>query len=186
MPTHGREVGSIIETALEAIAGGGEDAEVRYQRALTELRHQPEPVSQELAATYRSLNEDQYMQRWGMVQLLTDLRTAGSVPALEDVLQQPIPGEQAVDPAHGFSTLGEELMIRTAAVEALARLVSDGDRSAGEVLLKHIQHDAPSIRRAVVRAILGTADHELAGRVREALARPGRMDAGGTAQGETE
>ena len=155
--------------ALRAMSGSGDEAEANYQSALSALRERPEEAVAAIGATYDSLEEEQYLERWSMVQLLTDLRMSQSVEVLEDVLRQPIPPERSRDPAHGVSTVGEEVMIRTTAVEALVRLLADGDQAAGRSLLEYTRHEAISVRRAAVQGLIASGDRTLAQQVEEAV-----------------
>ncbi|MFK0246167.1 HEAT repeat domain-containing protein [Amycolatopsis azurea] len=163
------EIGELVTQAAETMAASGEDAERNYQRSLDRLRERADDVVPALGEQYGALSEEQYLERWGLVQLLTDLRHAATVPVLENVLRQPIPPERSDDPAHGISTVGEEVIIRTTAVEALARLASAGDSAAKELLLRQIRHEVFTVRRAAVQAIAETGDTELTARVREEL-----------------
>ncbi|WP_410659969.1 HEAT repeat domain-containing protein [Amycolatopsis sp. lyj-112] len=163
------EIGELVTQAAETMAASGEDAERNYQRSLDRLRERAEEVASAVGEQYDALAEDQYLERWGMVQLLTDLRHQATVPALENVLRQPIPPERSDDPAHGISTVGEEVIIRTTAVEALARLASSGDSAAKELLLRQVRHEVFTVRRAAVQAIAESGDTDLTARVREEL-----------------
>lgn len=163
------EIGELVTQAAETMAASGEDAERNYQRSLDRLRERAAEVVSAVGEQYDALAEDQYLERWGMVQLLTDLRHSATVPVLENVLRQPIPPERSEDPAHGVSTVGEEVIIRTTAVEALARLASAGDSAAKELLLRQIRHEVFTVRRAAVQAIAETGDTDLTSRVREEL-----------------
>lgn len=163
------EIGELVTQAAETMAASGEDAERNYQRSLGRLRERAEEVASAVGEQYDALAEDQYLERWGMVQLLTDLRHQATVPALENVLRQPIPPERSDDPGHGISTVGEEVIIRTTAVEALARLASSGDSAAKELLLRQVRHEVFTVRRAAVQAIAESGDTDLTARVREEL-----------------
>ncbi|UUV31120.1 hypothetical protein NQK81_41270 [Amycolatopsis roodepoortensis] len=163
------EIGELVTQATETMAASGEDAERNYQRSLDRLRERADDVVPALGAQYDALSEEQYLERWGLVQLLTDLRHPAAASVLENVLRQPIPPERSDDPAHGISTVGEEVIIRTTAVEALARLASAGDSAAKELLLRQVRHEVFTIRRAAVQAIAESGDTELTGRVREEL-----------------
>lgn len=147
----------------------GDDPEHTYQRSLELLRERVDDVVDAVGAQYDALDEDQYLERWSMIQLLTDLRHPASLRVLEEVLRRPIPPERSPDPAHGLSTVGEEIIIRTTAVEALGRLASEGDPAAKELLLRQVRHEAFSVRRAAVQAIADSGDPQLLERVRQEL-----------------
>jgi hypothetical protein len=163
------EVSELVSDALAAMTASGVDAERDYQRSLAALEHNPASADT-IASVYRQLDEDRYLERWSAIQLITDMRGTGSVDFLADVLRQPIPEERGSDPAHGFSTVAEEVMIRTTAIEALSRRLAAGDRSAGDVLLSQLGSEILSIRRAAIQAATDSGDEALARRVRETVA----------------
>jgi len=162
------ETGDLISSALEVMTAVSNRAEDDYQRSLSALRERDDAASA-LAATYDALDEERYLERWSVVQLLTDLRTPSVIGPLTEVVRQPIPPERSADPAHGFSTVGEEVLIRTTAIEALARLLQDGNQGAGDLLLELLRHDVLSVRRAAVQAIASAGDRQLNATVREIL-----------------
>lgn len=163
------DVGALVADALEAMTASGERAEDDYQRTVSALREHAAAATTALVATYEALDEQHYLERWSVVQLLTDLRPTDGVEALASIARQPIPPEHSDDPAHGFSTVGEEVIIRTTAVEALGRLLAGGNREAGERLLALLDNDVVSVRRAVVQAVTEHGDARLRTRVRQAL-----------------
>ena len=164
------EVGELVaQTVATLMSASGDDAEQTYQRSLDLLRERVDAVVAVVGTQYHALEEDQYVERWSMIQLLTDLRHPAALRVLEDVLSRPIPPEHSPDPAHGVSTVGEEIVIRTTAVEALARLATNGDRTAQNVLLRQVRHEAFSVRRAAVQAINESGVSELLERVRQEL-----------------
>jgi hypothetical protein len=161
---------SLVAETVELMNAAGESAEQKYQSRLDLLRERAGEVVSEVGARYDALEEDQYLERWSVVQLLTDLRRSASVNVLEEILRRPIPPERSPDPAHGFSTVGEETIIRTTAVEALARLAADGDQRSKQALLGNVRHPSFSVRRAAVQAIVDTGDADLVERARRELA----------------
>lgn len=171
MPAGGSDDGleGLVSNALAAMSAGGEDADLRYQRSLDALRARDAEVTASATAKYRGLDEDQYQERWSVVQLLTDLRSPAAVDTLRDILTQPIPEERGSDPVHGISTVAEEVIIRTTAIEALSRLVAVGSDDAAEVLVQQLQSDVPSIRRAVIQAANDSGDSTVINRVRESV-----------------
>ncbi len=164
------EVGELVaQTVVTLMTASGANAEQAYQENLDLLRERADDVVATVGAQYDALEEDQYPERWSMIQLLNDLRHTASVRVLGDVLRRPIPPERSLDPAHGLSTGGEEIIIRTTAVEALARLAADGDSAAKDLLLAQISHKAFSVRRAAVQGVADSGDTDLLERVRRAL-----------------
>jgi hypothetical protein len=148
----------IVET-INRMGGVGEDAERNYQACLNHLfRHAREVVAivtQEL----KDQPASNYLDRWSLVYLLAELKQTASLSALDDILSSALPAEQFKDP-HEFTTLGQEVMIRTTAVDAVARLAADGAKEAQEVLLKHVHHENFSIKRACIQGYLQVAGED--------------------------
>ena len=68
-----------------------------------------------------------------------------------------VPPEAAKDP-HSFSTVAEETIIRTSAVDAIARYASAGLQKAINLLLRCAESPAFSIRRAVVNGLVASPE----------------------------
>jgi hypothetical protein len=96
------------------------------------------------------------MDRWTQVHLLADLRNDAARPALDEILSTPIPPEKAPGMIT-YSTVGEETMIRTAAIEGLTRLGAQGDREALALLRKHMGHENFSVRTAAIQGYIEAA-----------------------------
>jgi hypothetical protein len=166
LPLGKDEASQAVANALAAMTASGVDAERDYQESLAALERNPDTVGV-IAAMYGRLDEERYLERWSAVQLITDLRSEGGIDFLADVLRQPIGAERGIDPAHGFSTVAEEVMIRTTAIEALARRLAAGDGSAGEVLVEQVGSEVLSIRRAAIQSAIESGDAAVARRVRD-------------------
>jgi HEAT repeat protein len=141
-----------IVEAINRMGGGGENAEAAYQSSLDVLRRQAKKVISTVAVEYNELPEDQYLDRWSLVQLLAELKDAAALPALDEILSSPIPPERSKE-THSFSTVGEEVMIRTTAIEAVTRIAGK-NKQALEILLKHTQHKNFSVKRAAIQGYL--------------------------------
>jgi hypothetical protein len=152
-----RLFGLIID-AVQSATAGGSTSEDAYQRALEQLRERRDDVGTVLHKTYLELREDAYAERWVILQLLTDLRLPEAMDALVDIARSPLPEEKSEDPAHGFSTVAEELILRTTAAEGLSRMLADGDPRAGEVLNEMVRHESLTIARAAWLGIVDAAD----------------------------
>ncbi len=142
-----------IVEAINRMGGVGEDAEANYQSALDALCRKSKEVVSIAAGEYRSLPKEQYLDRWSLVQLLAELKDPSSLPYLDEILSSQIPSEESTDP-HGFTTVGEEVMIRTTVVEAVTRIAADGNSRALELLLKHARHENFSVKRASIQGYL--------------------------------
>ena len=142
-----------IVEAINRMGGAGDDAEANYQIALDAMRQNAAEVVSIVAQEYKDLPENKYLDRWSLIQLLTELRHSASLPILDEILSSSIPSEQSNDP-HSFTTVGEEVMIRTSAVEALTQISANGNREALELLMRHIQHENFSVKRACIQGYL--------------------------------
>ncbi|MCX4741417.1 HEAT repeat domain-containing protein [Streptomyces antibioticus] len=148
------ELGAAFLGAVRATGAVGESAEAEYQRALDVVRGYPaEDVDRLARSGWEELPEEAYLDRWALVQVLTDLRLAGTADALAAVVATPVPPERYPEGAHRYSTVGQETVIRTTAVEGLARLAADGSTGALDTLVRHVDDDRRGVRAACVLAL---------------------------------
>jgi HEAT repeat protein len=152
-----RELNALVVEAVNRMGGSGEQAEDRYQRALAPLRERAGEVVDVVFAEYEAQPEESYLDRWSLVYLLSELRDPGAVQPLNRIITSRIPGEKAKE-SHDVSTVTEEVMIRTTAVEGLVRLSADGVEEARKVLMRHAKHQRLSIRRACVQGLMETGE----------------------------
>lgn len=152
-----RELNALIVEAVSRMGGTGEDAEEDYQRALDALRQRAADALPVIVAEYEALPEDRYLDRWSLVHLLSELRQPEAAPALNRIITSRIPAEKAKG-SHDASTVAEEVIIRTTAVEGVVRLSADGVAEARKILLRHARNRTFSIRRASVQGLLETGD----------------------------
>ncbi len=150
-----KELNAVIVDAINRMGGVGDDAEENYRRALRSLTKWGPGVLDVIVAEYDDLPEDRYLDRWSLVQLIVELRYPEAVKALNRILAARIPAEK-IKKSHDMSTVAEEVIIRTTAVEGLVRLSADGVAEARDVLLKHAAHRTFSIRRACVQGLMQT------------------------------
>ena len=141
---------ALLEEALQRMNGFGEDAESQYKRALAALRDAGGEALNALVQEFETLAADQFVNRWAVVQLLTDLEDARALDALSGIIASPLPKERSDDP-HG-SPAARELVVRTTAVEAVARLAARGSDEARAVLLKYVRHPLRSVKIAAALA----------------------------------
>lgn len=147
------ELAQRIVDAINLMGGVGERAEACYQRALDGLARRSREVIKALADEYERLDGQHYLDRWALIQLMAELKDEAALDAIDRLLSSRIPGEQSTDP-HSFTTVGEEVMIRTTAVEAATRMAGEGSGRALEVLLRHVNHENFSVKRAAVQGYL--------------------------------
>lgn len=145
-----RSLKALLEEAVRRMNGLGEDAESEYQHALAELRRAGGEVIDVLGQEFEELAADQYVNRWAVVQLLTDLADPYALGVLDRIIMSPLPEERSSDP-HA-STAGRELVVRTTAVEAVTRLAAGGSAEARAALLRYVRHPVRSVKIAAVLA----------------------------------
>ena len=145
-----RPLKALLEEAVRRMSGLGEDAESEYQRALAALREAGGEAIDALGQELGALPADQHVNRWAVVQLLTDLEDPRALGRLDGIIVSPLPEERSTDP-HG-STRARELVVRTTAVEAVTRLAAGGSAEARAALLKYVRHPVRSVKIAAALA----------------------------------
>jgi len=131
----------------------GDDAEREYTRALETLRRDPEVVMVEIARETRECGMHDYPTRWALVYVASELRHPAALPFLRNVAETPIPPEQSDDP-HSFSTVAEETILRTTAIEAIGRIAADRKHAAAtETLWDALKQPSLSVRRAAIQSL---------------------------------
>lgn len=170
------ELDELALNALNRMGDVGSDAERRYQEALEPLRERREEIVDAVSESLlRGTPEERYIERWRLTHLLVELRAPRAAATFDDLLQQPIPEELSPE-THLFSTRAEELTIRSAAVDGLEALAAGGDEQAREMLLRHLDSEHFTVRRAVVQALRATGDDEMVGRLRDHLEERGEPE----------
>jgi hypothetical protein len=102
------------------------------------------------------------------VHAASELRHPAALPFLRNLILTPIPPEESPDP-HSFSTVGEETILRTTAVEGIGYLAR-GRADPTEMLFEALRQPSLSIRRAAVQSLLATArGRRLRARIARAL-----------------
>lgn len=151
-----------------AMTASGQNADRRYQELLHRHREDDEFVVLVLR-TLDALDESRYVERWALIQLATDLENPAAAGYLADFVLRPIPEEQSEDTAHGLSTVTEEVVLRTTAIEGLARLFRH-DVDTTDALLQTISSsEYVAMRRAAWFALIDTGRSEAVDRARELL-----------------
>lgn len=148
--------GARVRAAINQMSASGPDAELNYHQTLRELASDARAAVTAVADMYRATPEEEYIDRWTQVYLLADLREGAALSVFDDILSTPIPPEKAPGMVT-HSTVGEEAMIRTTAIEGITRIAAQGDHEALELLRKHIQHENFSVRRAAIQGYLEAA-----------------------------
>jgi hypothetical protein len=157
-----------VRKAINEMSGSGPDAELNYRVTLRELASDARAAVAAVRDMYRATPEDQYMDRWTQVHLLADLRNGATLSVFDEILSTPIPPEKAPGMTI-YSTVGEEVMIRTTAIEGATRLAARGDREALELLRTHMEHETFSVRRAAIQGYVEAAGESAREELRRVL-----------------
>ena len=134
MRVKSRPLRTRLEEAVRRMSGIGENAESEYQRALAALRDVADEAIDALGQEFEALGTEEHVNRWAVVQLLSDLENPRALATLDKIIASPLPEEGSTDP-HG-SAAARELVVRTTAVEAVSRLAVAGSVEARAALLK--------------------------------------------------
>ena len=145
----------LLQNFLVAMNAVGEDAEDSYRRALADLRKRADLAVVEIARAHSGCERHDYPKRWAHVHAAAELRHPAALPFLLDLALTPIPPEEAPDP-HSYSTVAEETILRTTAVEGIGYLAKER-REAIEALFECLKPPSVSIRRAAVQSLLKTS-----------------------------
>jgi len=161
-----------LSEALEAMTAGGPNAELVYARMLERLSDDEAFVTL-LLKTHDAVEESAYLDRWALLQLAIDLRHPAAGKYLAQFVRRPIPEERAKDTVHGVSTVTEEVILRTTAIEGLARLFRR-DFDSSKALLEVIRSsDYVAMRRAAWFALVDGGQDDALKRARKLLEKDG-------------
>ncbi len=157
----------LLRNFIRAMNLVGDDAEGEYSRALKALRREASGVMVAIAEAFGASSSRDYPLRWSIVYAATKMGHNAALPFLREVLLTPIPPERSPNP-HSFSTVGQETVLRTTAVDGLRDLAAKGRAQALETLFEALSIPSISVRRAAVQALLGI-DKKLRKRIAECL-----------------
>jgi HEAT repeat protein len=161
--------GQLLMNFLEAMNAAGDEAEAAYKEAVSALRERADDVVVEIARQENRCRTRDYSTRWGLIYAASELEHPTSLPFFRSVVLTPIPPEESDDP-HSFSTVAEETILRTTAVDGVARLAAEGNREAVEALLAFLSVPSFSVKRAAVQGLLAVRQGEsLRDRIEERL-----------------
>jgi hypothetical protein len=144
-----------LANTLTAMNAEGDDAEELYQGSLEQLREHPEMVMVEISRAEAETDPGAYPDRLALIQIAGELRHPAALPFLSNVVLTPIPPERSTHP-HSFSTVAEETILRTTAVDAVGELAKQDNREAADILFEFLKQPSLSVRRAAVQSILAT------------------------------
>lgn len=157
-----------VATALTLMSTSGPAAEASYRASLEALAGSAAAVVEAVSARYADAPEEEYVDRWALVQLLTDLRKPEALSGLEQILSMPVPPERTPGMVI-HSSVSEEVVIRTTAIEGIVRLAVEGNEGALGALRKPMQSEFLSIRRAAIQGFLEAAGEDARERLRSEL-----------------
>lgn len=157
-----------LTDTVAAMTASGPNADEVYQEALRQ-QQDDEEFANLVLKTLDTLEESAYIERWALIQLAIDLKHPVVAEYLADFVRRPIPEEQSEDPGHGLSTVTEEVILRTTAIEGLARLLAR-DVDTTETLMETIANaDYVAMRRAAWFALVENGGDDAVERARSIL-----------------
>lgn len=161
--------GQSLMSFLTVMQSTGDDAEEEYRAALEELRRSAKEVIIEIARMEQGCKSWDYPTRWALIYAASELRHSAALPLFQSIVRTPIPPEQSADP-HSFSTVAEETILRTTAVDGVSQLAENGDSAAIDALLDFLSVPSISVKRAAVQGLLNVQQGEsLRGRIEDRL-----------------
>lgn len=160
--------GVLLRNFFIAMNAVGDDAEEQYRRALADLRKHADQVVVEIARSQSVCETRDYPMRWAHIHAAAELRHPAALPFLLNLILTPIPPEQSLDP-HSFSSVAEETILRTTAVEGIGYLAKSR-AEAVEALFEALRQPSVSVRRAAVHSLLASSrGGKLRARIAKAL-----------------
>ncbi|MGH9927187.1 MAG: HEAT repeat domain-containing protein [Nitrososphaeraceae archaeon] len=148
-----------LEEYLKAIYTTGEDAQETHDEILSRLRTEPADIIIEIARQEKACEPSDYSRRSALIYAAGQLRHPSSLPFLRNIVLTPIPPEKSED-AHSFSTVEEETILRTTAIEGIRYLAEQGNEEAVKTLYAFLEIPSISIRRASIQALLSNRKDE--------------------------
>jgi hypothetical protein len=152
-PFRNNDAAKALRNFLSFMYSQGDNAAEVYGRALEPLRGQAEAVASEIAHVEASLRETDYPSRFALIFAAAELRHPATLPWLRSIALSRIPAELSSD-THSFSTVAEETILRTTAIDGIGRLARDNNGQAIEALFECLARPSLSIRRAAVQELL--------------------------------
>ena len=167
-------VGELLHELLVTMNRSENDAEEVYQSALAAIRKNPVDSVIEIARLESLCPAFDYAMRSALIFAACELEHHAALPLLRSVVLTPIPLEAAKDPQN--STVAEETIIRTTAVDGVSILAHDGDKNVINILFEFLEIPSFSIRRASVQGLLRSAHgNDLRERIVECLPKDQRF-----------
>jgi hypothetical protein len=146
-------VSELVEQAVAAFFGEGAEAEATASTVLEQLRERAEEAVVAIAKLEAGCRRRMYPRRWALTYLAARLEHDAALPFLRQAVLTPIPPAESPAP-HSHSTVKEETVLRTAAVEGIAALAARGNDRARDSLLEFLSIESISIRRVSATSLL--------------------------------
>lgn len=161
-----------LTDTIAVMTAGGPKADEIYHEVLRE-QQDDEEFAILVLKTLDALEESAYIERWSLVQLAIDLEHPAAGEYLADLVRRPVPEERSEDAAHGVSTVTEEVILRTTAIEGLARLLVRHVDTTEALLETIASSDYVAMRRAAWFALAENGGEDAAKRARSILEQRG-------------
>ena len=158
-PIRDNFAGRLLRNFLNVMNSFGDDAQEVYEEKLKELKKHAEDIMVEVVRAEGAADESDYPFRWALVHTASELKSPASLRFLKNLVFSPIPPEKSKDP-HSFSTVAEETILRTTAVEGIENLAKMGNEEAQKTLFNFLELPSISIKRAAIQAIFATVSDE--------------------------
>ncbi len=117
------------------------------------MREYADEVIVELARAEARCKRSDNTLRWLLVYGAAQMKHTSALPFLHSFVLTPIPSEESTT-SHSFSTVGEETVLRTTAIDGISYLALQGYERAVEALFEALEISSISIRRATIQALL--------------------------------
>ncbi len=154
-PISDSPAGKLLSNFVVSMNQFGDNAQEVYEEALEAMRKRAGEVIVEIARALGNCHPDNYPFRWALIHAAAELRHPAAIPLLRNLVLTPIPAERSENP-HSFSTVAEETILRTTAVEGMEFLATKGDEKEAVVenIFEFLKLPSLSVRRASVQALL--------------------------------
>ncbi len=153
-PFGSSDEGKALRHLLSVMYSSGDNAAEEYRRALEALRANPQAAVALIGHVESSVRESDYPTRWALIFAASELRHPDAIPYLRTVALSRIPAERSSDP-HSFSTVTEDTILRTTAVEGIGHLAADHPQAV-DALFDCLDRPSISIRRAAIQSLITT------------------------------
>lgn len=165
IPPEARVTKRMSQEILGALQEKGVAPKAHHER-VAQLRAKAKTVAPALGRAVRALPREQFHERFALVNLMHELDDDATLPELVSVIETP--AEKADPSTLSMLEKQRDTMIRTLAVEGVARLARRGSSAARAALEQQLHHATFSVRRAV-QELLAIGGPDVAGKLRAAL-----------------